>query len=227
MATRDILEHASSTELVEAVEDNLVAFGRVIGRWESMESHEGPDMHWYLSDVPFPLFNAAVGLRLEAPGADAAIAALVGRARERGVPLMVWTGPATRPRDMGARPIRAGFAEGQPSPGMVLDLDELGPGPDGSVRSFLGRLDGTPVATASVLLGAGVAGVYNVATLPRARRRGVGRAITYRALAEARAAGYHYAILHASPAGAPLYRAMGFREVCTVFTYVWAPDGTA
>jgi ribosomal protein S18 acetylase RimI-like enzyme len=97
-------------------------------------------------------------------------------------------------------------------------------GPDASLRFYLGSLDGEPVATAALFLAAGVAAVENVVTLPDARRRGIGAAITLHAVRQARAAGYRYAVLSASPMGIGIYRRLGFRECCALSTYAWQPE---
>jgi len=91
-------------------------------------------------------------------------------------------------------------------------------------RHFLGRVEGEPAATCSVFYGAGVAGIYDVATLPEWRRRGLGGAVTRAALAEARARGYRVAVLQSSARGASLYRGLGFTGVCAIGQHVWAPE---
>ncbi|WP_242001605.1 GNAT family N-acetyltransferase [Kribbella steppae] len=92
-------------------------------------------------------------------------------------------------------------------------------------RHYLGRLDGEPVATTTIYLGAGAAGVYFVMTVPEVRRRGIGAAITYAALREAEAVA-EYGVLGSSPAGRSVYAGLGFREYCTIDLYEWAPTGT-
>lgn len=99
----------------------------------------------------------------------------------------------------------------------------IGLSPASPFRHFLGRLDGEPIATCSLFLGAGVAGIYDVGTLPERRHRGVGAAITRAAVAAAGASGYRMAILHASAPGAGMYRSLGFEGVCSIGQYVWAP----
>lgn len=61
---------------------------------------------------------------------------------------------------------------------------------DPSLRFYLGRLDGEPVATSALTLGARCAGIWTVSTLAKARRRGVGSALTVAPLLIAREAGY-------------------------------------
>ncbi|MGH9017093.1 MAG: GNAT family N-acetyltransferase [Acidimicrobiales bacterium] len=67
-----------------------------------------------------------------------------------------------------------------------------------------------PVAGALTLLSHGVAGVYWVGTLERARRRGLGRAVTAAVTNAAFDRGAAAVTLQASVMGAPVYRAMGY-----------------
>ncbi|HKJ23834.1 MAG TPA: GNAT family N-acetyltransferase [Myxococcota bacterium] len=85
-------------------------------------------------------------------------------------------------------------------------------GPDSPFEHWVGYLDGTPVASATLFRCAGVAGIYNVATLPRARGRGIGAAITQAPLREARSEGLGLAVLQASPEGFPIYVKLGFQQ---------------
>jgi GNAT superfamily N-acetyltransferase len=82
------------------------------------------------------------------------------------------------------------------------------------LHHFLGRLDGAPVATATLLLAGGIGGIYDVSTAPEARRRGIGTAMTLAALQDARRLGYEIAYLQPSAMGRPLYERIGFRQRC-------------
>ena len=92
----------------------------------------------------------------------------------------------------------------------------------GPMRVWVARVDGVPVAASGLFVAAGVAGIYNVATVPEARGRGIGRAVTVAALAEGIAQGQRTAVLGASDMGYPVYRRLGFREVSRLRSYALA-----
>ena len=266
----DILTASSASALTHAVEANLFAVMPLWRRWPAAEVHDDPGLLWSLTGSPFPIFNSVMRANLAPAEADAAIAAAVARGRSRDVPLLWWTGPATRPADLGERLVAGGFAHAEDAPGMAVDLRDLpdapqsppglvveqvadpetlrewcaamsagyempaafgetyddclihvGLEPRAPVRHYLGRLDGVPVATATLVLAAGVAGIYDVATIPAARRNGIGAIITTQPLRDALAEGYRAGILHSSAAGLSLYRRLGFREYCSIGQYLW------
>jgi ribosomal protein S18 acetylase RimI-like enzyme len=90
---------------------------------------------------------------------------------------------------------------------------------------YVGYLQGKPVASSMLFIGAGVVGVYNIGVLPEARRQGLGAAITLQPLLKARRRGYHYAVLFSSRIAYPVYQRLGFREVdCKIGIYILEED---
>lgn len=94
----------------------------------------------------------------------------------------------------------------------------------GTWREFVGYLDGQPVATSSVCLSNDLAGIFHVVTLPPARGRGIGAAITIAALLEAKAYGCRIASLQSSEMAFSMYRAIGFQHCCDLTLYDWKPE---
>jgi ribosomal protein S18 acetylase RimI-like enzyme len=266
----DVLSEISPPALVNAIEANLFAFLPLWRQWPAAEIHDGPDLLWSLTGFPIPLFNSVMRANLASDDVEDAIARVIARGRARGVPLLWWTGPATRPADLGERLIAGGFTHVEEAPGMAADLQDLPGGsqpipgldveqvtdvetlrewcvaacagyqmpaefgetyydclinlsldPRAPLRHYLGRFEGEPVATATMFLGAGVAGIYDVSTAPAARRKGIGAAMTMRPLRDAVAEGLRVAILHSSTDGLSLYRRLGFREYCAIGQYLW------
>lgn len=93
----------------------------------------------------------------------------------------------------------------------------------GEARHVLARLDGRPVCVGTLFLTPGVAGLYNITTLPEARGRGIGYAVTARMVNLGRAAGAGSAVLYASESGLPVYERLGFSTVGQAPQYVWSP----
>jgi len=99
-------------------------------------------------------------------------------------------------------------------------------GADGAAFHVLvARLGGENVATAMALDHDGDCGIYNVATLERARRRGLGTALTALLLHDARARGCRTASLQATAMAERVYAAVGFRDLGRLLEYV--PPGGA
>lgn len=91
---------------------------------------------------------------------------------------------------------------------------------DPRVRLAVGYLAGEPVSAAAAIRSGRTLGVYAVGTVERARRRGIGRAVTWAAIeAGATAWGSTMAVLQSSEMGVTVYRSMGFEEVARYTEY--------
>jgi GNAT superfamily N-acetyltransferase len=90
---------------------------------------------------------------------------------------------------------------------------------------WIGRLDGTVVATSRISIGAGVAGLYAISTLPLHRGKGYGRAMTIAALRAARRLDYRIGVLQASDLGYSVYRRLGFRDLFSYAVFVHPGGG--
>ena len=124
------------------------------------------------------------------------------------------------------------LAAGMSLRGAPLDVfsrlsGRLDSGGDGHWRRFVGFVGGRPVSTATLFSAAGASGLYLVATVPEARRRGYAGALTRHALAAARSDGGTVAVLQATREGHHLYRNLGFDECCEIGVYRWSPEHEA
>lgn len=91
------------------------------------------------------------------------------------------------------------------------------------IAAFVAYLDGVPVSCAMTLVSHGVAGVFYVATVESARRRGLGDALTREAARAGFELGARAAWLGASEMGAELYRRIGFSDVGTTIVEYESP----
>jgi ribosomal protein S18 acetylase RimI-like enzyme len=97
----------------------------------------------------------------------------------------------------------------------------LGLEAEAPLRSYVAYWDGKPVSTAAGLFGQQVVGIFNVATLPEARGKGFGGALTSAPLLEARAMGYRVGTLQSSEQGFPIYKKLGFEQNCWVGSFFY------
>jgi GNAT superfamily N-acetyltransferase len=96
--------------------------------------------------------------------------------------------------------------------------DEVSRRPE--VAIYVGYQDGQPVTSGLGLRTGTTIGIYNIATVESARRRGYGAAMTMRIVDDGGAEGCEVAILQASEMGQPVYERLGFRTVVEYFGYV-------
>ena len=103
-----------------------------------------------------------------------------------------------------------------------LITDDLARHPD--VRLYAGYLDGEPVVAGLGIQSGTTIGIYSIATVPDARRRGFGAAMTQHIVDDGVRDGCDVAVLQASEAGKPIYERMGFRTVIEYDAWSDPPD---
>src|SRR5206468_5036778 len=146
------------------------------------------------------MVGVAVGVEALDPGAGSAVPGL--RIEPAG---------DAEARRLWARLLGEGSGFGAAAARTLAEVEPVLDDPDYLTKTrYVGLLDGRPVSTAALVPAAGLAGVYAVSTLPDARRRGIGAAMTAFALLEARARGYRVGVLQATAMALPVYRRLGF-----------------
>lgn len=81
-------------------------------------------------------------------------------------------------------------------------------------KLYLAKIgSGPPASIGALIKGAGLPGVYVMATLPEWKRKGLGKAILSKILSEATKKGHSHIVLTASRVGYPLYQQFGFEEI--------------
>jgi GNAT superfamily N-acetyltransferase len=105
-----------------------------------------------------------------------------------------------------------------------LDRLSAAAGTDGIWLRYVAFLDGEPVGSAGLNRVGAIPGLYNVATVPGARRRGVATAVTLAALGDAKAGGAATAVLGTTEMGRGIYERLGFRPAGTIDIHGWPAE---
>ena len=86
---------------------------------------------------------------------------------------------------------------------------------------YLGWYENQPVATLTLTLdNQNIVSLYDISTVPSARRKGIATAMTHYALLDARKRGCSLAVLQSSEEAYKLYTKLGFREYCIFERYI-------
>ena len=89
--------------------------------------------------------------------------------------------------------------------------------------NYLVTINEKPVSISSILYSSGIAGIFNVATIPDYRGKGIGTAVTLAPLMDAKKKGYEIAWLESSEMGENCYKRIGFQEYCKFSRCIYSP----
>ena len=90
----------------------------------------------------------------------------------------------------------------------------------GAMEGWVGYLDGQAVSLATVVIAAGVAGVYSVGTLPSHQRRGYAEVMIRHALGQCPAGAVQGSVLQSTVEGMNLYTRLGYQPVTSFGVYI-------
>lgn len=186
---------------------------------------EGQPVLWRVSpnaaspDVLATLEQAGLRLEFREPALIAALASMPSPEPVEGLTIETATTPAGRAEWAALACDGFGLADDVRAAMSVAESTI----PDGEYETqfrYTGYLGGKPVAVSSLVMAGGLAGIYAVATLPEARKRGIGAAMTLHATSEGKAKGADITVLQATDMGRPIYERIGFRVAFPYLAYV-------
>jgi len=117
-----------------AFEQNMFEFYTRWGRAPGRERFESADFIRFSTGIPDPIFNGVFRAQLAPEAVDSVVAENLTYFKSKQVPCLWFTGPLTRPSDLGVHLERHGFTLDGEDPCMVVDLlsiNEAIPTPDG------------------------------------------------------------------------------------------------
>ncbi len=205
IVTRTHLAPTSVTPTIEALISRFEALTLPL-TWHILPSTQPSNLADYLEEYDFLFFDEEPHMVIELANAILDLPHIPGFTIERvtdTASLARWHSAAV-----------AGFFPTTPSLGQLF-LDAytlLGFDSQGPFLHYTGFMNGEPVAASTLLFTEGMAGIYDVCTIPSARGKGFGTAITLAPLLEAQARGYRFVCLQATHMGYPLYKRVGFIE---------------
>ncbi len=213
---RTHLAPTSVTTTIEALISRFEALDLPL-IWHILPSTQPSNLADYLEEYDFLLFDEEPHMVMELANAVLDLPYMPGFTIERvtdTASLARWHSAAV-----------AGFFPTTPSLGQLfLDAYTLfGFDPQGPFLHYIGYMNGEPVAVSTLLFTEDMAGIYDVCTIPSARGKGFGTAITLAPLLEARARGYHYVCLQSTHMGYSIYERLGFKEQYREQKYLWRP----
>jgi ribosomal protein S18 acetylase RimI-like enzyme len=92
------------------------------------------------------------------------------------------------------------------------------------MKLFVGYLDDEAVASSELFFTGRIAGLYSVCTRRACRERGIGSALTWTALDDARRRGIPTAVLQSSDQGRAMYTRLGFNACCNFAEFTKGGD---
>jgi len=120
-----IINDFSVDAVVEAMAANNAGFVGMFDNAAGVEFVLEGGVSGYMTGIPFPLFNGVTETILGDEEADLMIARVIGKYKEKKMP-MIWSiTPLSRPRDLGQRLEAHGLQHAVDSPSMAVDIEDL------------------------------------------------------------------------------------------------------
>ena len=126
MTKKDIpVTDFSSVDMAKAIESNGVECCKYWARWPDMELHEDKNRIMLFTQHKFPFFNNIFCARIETDEIHDSIEEALSPFKEQNVPMLWWTGPTTKPPNLGEYLLSYGFEHVFEAPSMAVDLITL------------------------------------------------------------------------------------------------------
>lgn len=111
--------------VIHAVEANMFTFWTNYGRVPGREYYEDAALLRFRTGLPFPLLNGVFRAQFAPDEVETGITRTLQHFAAHHQPMFWWTGPATRPADLGTALQAHGLSHGSEVPGMAVDLSAL------------------------------------------------------------------------------------------------------